>query len=98
MRHGWLKCVHNTTVTKATFVTLKLQSNVTVDRQTIACSPSPGRAFMGVLPDLFHDLGGELFVRDNKTIVIRNFNYDGLGPGEQMFLITASKHAANSSK
>lgn len=36
---------------------------------------------MGVLPNLFHELGGELFVKDNKTIIIRNFNYDGLGPG-----------------
>ena len=35
---------------------------------------------MGVLPTLFHDVSGELFVRDNKTIIIRNFNYDGLGP------------------
>lgn len=36
---------------------------------------------MGVLPTLFHGVSGELYVSDNKTIIIRNFNYDGLGPG-----------------
>ena len=36
---------------------------------------------MGVLPTLFHEVSGQLFVKDNKTIIIRDFNYDGLGPG-----------------
>ena len=37
---------------------------------------------MGVLPNLFHDVSGELFVKDNKTIIIRGFSYDGRGPGK----------------
>ena len=53
-----------------------------VQEETVGCSPSPGRAFMGVLPNLFHDVSGELFVKDNKTIIIRGFSYDGRGPGK----------------
>ena len=61
---------------------LRVQSNETRDGETLACNESPGRVFMGVLPTLFHEVSGQLFVKDNKTIIIRDFNYDGLGPGQ----------------
>ena len=47
----------------------------------ITCTPSPGRGYVGVLPTLEHNVGGTLFIRDNKTFVIRGFTYDGQGPG-----------------
>lgn len=39
---------------------------------------------MGDLPTLEHSVDGFLYVRDNKTLVIRDFAYDGLGPGDVM--------------
>jgi hypothetical protein len=61
---------------------------MTVNRTSIGCSASPGRAFMGILPTLFHEVSGQLFVKDNKTIIIRDFNYDGLGPGRGTPIMT----------
>ena len=45
-----------------------LQGEMNINGTSIGCSQSPGRAFMGVLPTLFHDVSGELFVRDNKSV------------------------------
>ena len=48
----------------------------------ITCEPSPGRGYVGDLPTLAHSVNGFLYVRDNKTLVIEDFAYDGLGPGK----------------
>ena len=45
------------------------------------CVPSPGRGFVGELSTEAHGVAGDLYVRDRKTFVIRNFRYDGGGPG-----------------
>jgi len=36
---------------------------------------------VGVLPTLAHRVSGTLYVENNKTLFIENFNYDGGGPG-----------------
>ena len=35
---------------------------------------------IGDLSSLHHGVSGEVFVRDEKTLVIKNFNYDGTAP------------------
>ena len=45
------------------------------------CTPSPGIAYVGSLPTAFNGVSGDLFIRNNKTFVIRDFNYDGAGRG-----------------
>lgn len=39
------------------------------------------RVQVGVLPTLAHRVSGTLYVENNKTFFIDNFNYDGAGPG-----------------
>ncbi len=36
---------------------------------------------VGTLPNFEHGIGGQLYIRDTKTLVIENFSYDGLGVG-----------------
>ena len=36
---------------------------------------------VGTLPNFQHGIGGQLYLRDTKTLVIENFSYDGLGVG-----------------
>ena len=38
--------------------------------------------FLGNLPELQHDTSGKLYAIDEKTFLIQDFQYDGLGPGE----------------
>ena len=37
---------------------------------------------IGTLPTEQHGVSGQFYVVDSKTLIIDNFNYDGLGPGE----------------
>ncbi len=37
--------------------------------------------YVGTLPTLLHAVSGELWIADRNTLIITNFNYDGLGPG-----------------
>lgn len=41
--------------------------------------------FLGSLKSYHHGLGGDVYVVDSRTIHIRNFNYDGEGPGWDIF-------------
>lgn len=36
---------------------------------------------VGTLPTLDHDVSGNLYIVDSRTIFIDDFNYDGQGPG-----------------
>lgn len=40
---------------------------------------------IGMLPTLGHEVSGTLFVEDEQTFCIQDFNYDGNGPG--MYII-----------
>ena len=35
---------------------------------------------IGEFVNIFHDIGGTVFALDDKTIVVKDFNYDGEGP------------------
>ena len=53
-----------------------------------ACNRAPGLSQMctgvkiGDLPTYFDGVRGELYVENEYTFCIRNFSYDGLGPGK----------------
>ena len=38
---------------------------------------------IGTLPTEQHQVSGQFYIVDSKTIFIENFNYDGGGPGEK---------------
>lgn len=38
-------------------------------------------AFLGALTNISHNVGGNVFKIDDKTILITRFTYDGLSPG-----------------
>ena len=38
-------------------------------------------ALIGTLPTEQHQVSGQFYVIDSRTIFIENFNYDGAGPG-----------------
>ena len=46
---------------------------------------------VGTLPNFQHGIGGQLYLRDTKTLVIENFSYDGLGVGTWAAWITIAK-------
>ena len=53
----------------------------------LICAGSQGDAnyygkFVGSLKQYQHGLQGDVYVVDSRTIHIRNFNYDGEGPGK----------------
>ena len=52
------------------------------DLQTVYVSI--GEVCVGPLPDLSHDIEGQLCIIDQKTLVIRDFGYDGSGPGKSV--------------
>ena len=40
---------------------------------------------VGTLPDLArHDISGNVYIVDSKTILIENFNYDATAPGNNI--------------
>ena len=45
------------------------------------CAPfSGGLVKAGAFQNYAHGIGGEVFIRDEKTLVIKGFTYDGSGP------------------
>ena len=42
--------------------------------------PAAQRRLIGTLPNLQHQVSGTLYAEGDRTFVIENFNYDGLGP------------------
>lgn len=41
--------------------------------------------FLGPLKSYHHGLGGDVYAVDARTLHIRNFAYDGKGPGNHIF-------------
>lgn len=39
-------------------------------------------AYLGPLSQLHHGVSGDVFVVDSRTLFLKNFNYDGEGPGK----------------
>lgn len=39
-------------------------------------------ARIGALSQLHHGVSGEVYAVDSRTLFLKNFNYDGEGPGE----------------
>lgn len=50
----------------------------------IATAKAPGYygIRLGPLSELHHGVSGEMFAVDARTLFIKDFNYDGEGPGE----------------
>ena len=49
---------------------------------------SAGEVCVGTLPTWAHSVRGELCIIDQSTMVIRDFNYDGGGPGTYLHTVT----------
>lgn len=43
-------------------------------------------AHLGPLSQLDHGVSGDVYAVDSRTLFIKNFNYDGEGPGNLQFL------------
>merc|ERR1711862_390283 len=43
----------------------------------------------------FHDITGQVFIKDDKTLVIKGFGYDGTGPDSFFFAGTSDKISSN---
>ena len=54
--------------------------------------PAAQRRLIGSLPTLQHRVSGTLYAEGERTFVIENFNYDGLGP--DAFVYVYEKGAA----
>lgn len=40
---------------------------------------------IGPLSELHHGVSGDVYAIDSRTILLKNFNYDGEGPGMRTF-------------
>ena len=49
------------------------------------CNSSQELVKVGDFKNHFHDIVGEVFIKDNETLVIKGFGYDGTGP-DTLFL------------
>lgn len=48
-------------------------------------------ARIGRLSELNHGVSGEVFAVDSRTLFIKNFNYDGIGPAAYFYVGTSSQ-------
>ena len=46
---------------------------------------------VGDFQNYYHDIGGEVMIQDEKTIIIYNFTYDGAGPDAFFWAGTSEK-------
>ena len=53
------------------------------NRSSVQCSfTAPDvEVEVGTLPNILHDVGGTLILQGARTIIFKNFEYDGAGPG-----------------
>lgn len=61
----------------------------TVEVQT---APYYGK-FLGKLSELHHGVSGEVYVVDGRTLYLKDFTYDGQGPGKLNFSLKFQKHS-----
>ncbi len=47
--------------------------------------PPPPLTYVGPFVETEHAVAGDVYVRDARTLVVRNFNYDGRGPSVVFF-------------
>lgn len=43
-------------------------------------STAQSPTFLGTLPNMAHEVGGKVYALDDRTLLIKNLKYDGLGP------------------
>lgn len=48
--------------------------------------------FLGKLSELHHGVSGEVYVVDGRTLYLKDFTYDGQGPGKLNFSLKYQKH------
>lgn len=63
-----------------------------VSYSTTAQTPT----FLGTLPNMAHEVGGKVYALDDRTLLIKNLKYDGLGP-DAYFWVGTSGHSPRSS-
>lgn len=44
---------------------------------------------IGALSQLHHGVSGDVYAVDSRTLFLKNFNYDGQGPGKDSILFTS---------
>ena len=44
------------------------------------------RRLIGNLPNILHGIGGTLYAEGERTFVVENFSYDGLGPAVYVYV------------
>ena len=48
--------------------------------------PTAQRRLIGTLPNIQHGISGTLYAEGDRTFVIENFGYDGLGPNPVIYV------------
>lgn len=49
--------------------------------EIVAAGPEYYGAHLGALSQLHHGVSGDVYAVDSRTLFLKNFNYDGEGPG-----------------
>ncbi len=62
-----------------------------VSAYTAAAAPTSG-IYVGDLKTFQHNTKGSVYVLDEKTIVVKNFQYDGTAPGDNVVIRYRVKH------
>lgn len=52
-------------------------------------------AHLGALSSLHHGVSGDVYAVDSRTLFLKNFNYDGEGPGNCVFIFLAKQKKIN---
>lgn len=55
-------------------------------------------AHLGPLSQLHHGVSGDVYAVDSRTLFLKNFNYDGEGPGKLFVLTFLTLSPINGSK
>lgn len=56
---------------------------------------SKGEVRIGKFNNIFHDIGGQAFALDSKTVLIKGFTYDGEGPDTFFLAGTSGRPSSN---
>ena len=58
------------------------------------CCPEDASTKVGSFENFFHDIGGEVYLVDEYSLLLKNFTYDGTGP--DAFLVGGTGGQPNS--